>query len=103
MFGRKSPIFDIERLQLFSPLSARNLLEQTGFFDVMLLQVVNRYPLRYWLRLLPLSVGVKRSLIATLDRVGLGGWPLSIPVGNIAVIGFKPNSPANEKQNCGDA
>jgi SAM-dependent methyltransferase len=93
LLGQKSPIFDIEHLQLFSPLSARYLLEKTGFTNVMLMQVINRYPLRYWLRLLPFSKGLKRSLIAVLDRIGVGGMPLLMPVGNIAVIGFKPNFP----------
>lgn len=97
LLGRKSPIFDIEHLQLFSPLSARYLLEQAGFTDVLLLRVVNRYPLRYWLRLLPLPVGLKRSLIALLDRAGAGGWPLYMPVGNIAVVGFKPDSPGTSE------
>jgi hypothetical protein len=36
---------------------------------------------------------MKRSLIATLDRMGGGGWSLSVPVGNIAVVGFKLNNP----------
>lgn len=89
LLGRKSPIFDIEHLQLFSPESARYLLEKAGFRDVRIMAVVNRYPLRYWLRLLPLPVELKRSLIAALDRAGVGGWSLSLPVGNIAVFGFK--------------
>lgn len=90
LLGRKSPIYDIEHLQLFSPSSARFLLEQTGFSNIMLMNVVNRYPIRYWLRLLPLSSAAKRLLITTLDRIGIGGWYLSIPVGNIGVVGFKP-------------
>ena len=89
LLGRKSPIFDIEHLQLFSPRSARYLLEAAGFKDVEGKPIVNRYPLRYWFRLLPLPQDVKRSLIATLDRMGAGGWSLSVPVGNIAVVGFK--------------
>ena len=89
LLGRKSPIFDIEHLQLFSPQSARYLLEQSGYCDVRVMTIVNRYPLRYWLRLLPLPQEMKRSLIATLDRIGVGGWSLAVPVGNIAVVGFK--------------
>jgi SAM-dependent methyltransferase len=89
LLGRKSPIFDIEHLQLFSPQSARYLLEQTGFTNVKVMPIVNRYPLHYWLRLLPFPQNMKRSLIETLDRLGVGGWSLSVPVGNIAVIGFK--------------
>ena len=90
LLGRKSPIFDIEHLQLFSPQSARYLLEQTGFTNVTLMPVVNRYPLRYWLKLLPLlPIDAKRSLIAIFDRIGAGGLPVSIPCGNLAVVGFK--------------
>ena len=90
LLGRKSPIFDIEHLQLFSPQSARYLLEQTGFTKVTLMPVVNRYPLRYWLKLLPLlPIDAKRSLIAIFDRIGAGGLPVSIPCGNLAVVGFK--------------
>ncbi len=89
LLGRKSPIFDIEHLQLFSPESARYLLERHGFSDVRVIPLVNRYPLRYWLRLLPLPQGMKRRVIGALDRLGAGGWPIAMPVGNIAVIGFK--------------
>lgn len=89
LLGKKSPIFDIEHLQLFSPLSARYLLEQTGFTNVKIVQVVNRYPLRYWLRLLPLSQRVKSSLIAMLDHLKIGGFGVTMSVGNIAVIGHK--------------
>lgn len=92
ILGRKSPIFDIEHLQLFSPKSARYLLDKNGFTDVRVTSIVNRYPLRYWLRLLPLPQGLKHSLIATLDRMGLGNVSLPVPVGNLAVVGFKPGA-----------
>ena len=47
VLGRKSPIFDIEHLQLFSPVSVRHLLERAGFSRVEVRPVFNRYPLRY--------------------------------------------------------
>jgi SAM-dependent methyltransferase len=90
LLGRKSPIFDIEHLQLFSPRSARYLLELAGFRDVRVTPVVNRYPLRYWLRLVPLPRNFKKALIASLDRLGAGGMVVAMPAGNIAVAGFKP-------------
>jgi SAM-dependent methyltransferase len=90
LLGTKSPIFDIEHLQLFSPESARYLLEQNGFTAVSVRSVVNSYPLRYWLRLAPLSQTVKLSLISAIDRIGAGNLKISVPAGNIAVIGFKP-------------
>lgn len=95
LLGTKSPIFDIEHLQLFSPESARYLLEQNGFSSVTVSPIVNRYPLRYWMRLAPLPQNLKLSLISAIDRIGLGGLPLSIPAGNIAVIGYKSKSGDN--------
>lgn len=88
LFGLKSPIFDIEHLQLFSPCSARSLLERTGFTDIRVTPVLNRYPLRYWLRLLPLPRRFKPSLIKAVDRAGVGSLCIPIPAGNIAVFGF---------------
>jgi len=89
VLGKKSPIFDIEHLQLFSPLSARHLLEEAGFCDVKVIPVVNRYPLRYWLRLLPLPKIFKQVLIAIFDRVGIGSVVVPISAGNLAVVGYR--------------
>jgi hypothetical protein len=88
ILGRKSPIFDIEHLQLFCHRSARRLLETAGFRDVTSAIVVNRYPVAYWLRLMPLPAGVKRAMIAAAETLG-GGLPVPLPAGNLAVWGFK--------------
>jgi SAM-dependent methyltransferase len=88
LLGRKSPIFDIEHLQLFSPRSARFLLESAGFQDVRVAPIVNRYPLRYWLRLMPFPKTVKQALIALFDRLGIGRIVVPIPAGNLAVVGY---------------
>jgi SAM-dependent methyltransferase len=93
LLGRKSPIFDIEHLQLFSPRCVRYLLEQSGFCDSRVMTVINRYPLRYWLRLLPLPRGVKQLLIAAFDRLRIDGMSMAIPAGNMAFVGFKPYHP----------
>lgn len=89
ILGRKSPIFDIEHLQLFSPSSARYLLEKSGFKDIIMLQVMNCYPVSYWLKLLPLANGIKLALINAINKSAAGKLPITIPAGNIAVIGFK--------------
>ncbi len=89
MLGLKSPIFDIEHLQLFSPRSLHFLLQQAGFVDIRLHRVVNRYPLHYWLKLFPLPAYLKRRLLAALRRTRLGSLPLALPVGNLAAIGYK--------------
>jgi SAM-dependent methyltransferase len=88
LLGMKSPIFDIEHLQLFSPTSARKLLERAGFADVEVKVVVNRYPLQYWTKLAPLP-GVKSGVLSILRWSRVGRLPIPMPVGNLAVIGYK--------------
>src|SRR5207302_7996014 len=89
LLGRKSPIFDIEHLQLFSPRSARALLKNAGYNRVEVRPVLNRYPLHYWLKLFPLPTGLKRWLIRLLKATRLGHIPVPLPAGNMAVIGYK--------------
>jgi SAM-dependent methyltransferase len=88
VLGRRSPIFDVEHLQIFCPVSLQRLLESAGFADVRLLGVTNRYPLRYWVRLLPLPQRVKTAALKMLDRTGLGSLPIVLPAGNIAGVAF---------------
>jgi SAM-dependent methyltransferase len=89
ILGLKSPIYDIEHLQLFSPKSAKFMLERAGFRDVTVKTVLNSYPLNYWVKLLPLPKGLKIVLIKFLEKVWLGKMPVTMPVGNLAVIGYK--------------
>jgi SAM-dependent methyltransferase len=89
LMGLKSPIFDIEHLQLFSPKSIRKTLERAGFHDVEVHTVVNRYPLHYWAKLAPLPGPIKTPLLERLKRGVLGRTLLSVPVGNMAAIGYR--------------
>jgi SAM-dependent methyltransferase len=88
LMGLKSPIFDVEHLQLFSPASVRGLLERAGFrADVIQVRpLVNRYPLEYWARLFPLPGAAKRGALGLLKKSGLGRLPLAAPVGNLMAI-----------------
>ncbi len=89
LLGARSPIMDIEHLQLFSQPSVRALLERTGFADVGVRRITNRYPLHYWLKLAPVPRRVKRALVAGAHRRPLRSLALSLPVGNLAATGFR--------------
>ncbi len=89
LLGRRSPIYDIEHLQLFCPRSLRELLERAGFRDAQIRRFRNRYPLRYWLRSAPLERRAKHRLIATLDRTRLGALPLTLPAGNLVAVAWR--------------
>lgn len=89
MMGSRSPIFDVEHLQLFTGASVRTLLERSGLARVRVMPVSNRYPLRYWVRLAPLPPAAKTVALDALRRLGLGALPVTLPVGNIAAVAYK--------------
>lgn len=94
LLGRRSPIIDVEHLQLFSPRSLRMLLSSAGLKGVHMKTIANAYPLRYWLRLMPLPAGFKSLIEKTLLRLRMDTIHLPLRVGNIMAVGFKPSSSA---------
>ncbi len=83
----RSPIIDIEHMQLFSPQSVEELLRRGGLRDVAHRTIRNRYPIRYWARLLPLPRRPQAVISAALERSGLGARPLGLSVGNMLAWG----------------
>lgn len=94
LLGLRSPIIDVEHLQLFSPRSLHELLESNGFEQITLKSIRNSYPLRYWLRLMPLPRAFKNGLLALLEKSGLADRNLSLNVGNMLAVGIKPDNGA---------
>ena len=92
LMGAKSPIFDIEHLQLFSTASARRMMEFAGFTNVRVKSLVNCYPLHYWIKLAPLPIRPKLALIRLSKAIKIGFIPMPLPAGNMAIIGFRPRS-----------
>jgi hypothetical protein len=87
--GTRSPIFDIEHLQLFSQASASFLLRRVGYGHVATQPIQNRYPLGYWAKLFPLPGRAKSVALDALERTGLGRVPLRLSAGNLAAVGYK--------------
>jgi SAM-dependent methyltransferase len=79
LLGRRSPIYDVEHLQLFDRDTVRSLLERAGLERIEVHSLVNRYPLRYWLRLARLPS----------PRGRLGAIAVSLPVGNLWAVGYR--------------
>jgi SAM-dependent methyltransferase len=94
VLGPRSPIYDVEHLQLLSRPSLTALLERAGLRDVGIRTIRNRYPLVYWLRLLPLPIaeGRKQALLARVRRSPLGRVPVTLPVGNLVAWGTAPRA-----------
>ena len=89
LLGQRSPIVDIEHMQLFSAASARELLRHHGYSAVDGTSFRNSYRPSYWLRLVPMPDGLKRTLTRWLRKSWLDRQRLSINVGNYMSWGFK--------------
>jgi SAM-dependent methyltransferase len=84
LLGARSPIIDIEHLQIFSPASLAWALRSAGFLSSDIQPFANEYPLYYWARLLPLPPGLKGPLHGWLRRAdAVGGLTLRASVGNM--------------------
>lgn len=88
--GMRSPIIDVEHLQLFNPKSVCTLLERGGFRSLGVQPIWNAYPLWYWIRLTPLPQRSKSRLDAFLKTLRLARLTVPMRVGNILAVGLKP-------------
>lgn len=91
VLGSKSPIIDIEHLQLFNPQAMIYLLESVGYNNVKVKKIKNAYPISYWIKLLPIGHRFKKKLCDLLKLIKLNDVVVSIPVGNIIVSAEKAN------------
>lgn len=90
LLGLRSPIIDIEHMQLFCSKALRIMLEKAGFENISLESIKNRYALRYWLRLLPLPASFRRGARRFLAFGGLAERIIGLNVGNLLGIAFRP-------------
>ena len=89
VLGRRSPIIDIEHLQLFSKASVRELYRRSGFVDIECRSFWNRYRIGYWNRLLPTPSFLKRGLDIALRGTRVGRLRVPMNVGNLIAIACK--------------
>jgi len=93
LLGQRSPIFDIEHMQLFTPSGIRALFERNGFSDVRVKAYANTYPLFYWISLAPVPRVIK-DFVDKRRQWRLFRTPITFPVGNLLVVGRKANRSA---------
>jgi SAM-dependent methyltransferase len=90
LLGKRSPIIDIEHLQLFSNRSLQYMFQHTGFVNFSARAFVNSYSLQYWMRLAPMGGGLKNAAASMLHRMGADKLKLGVNVGNLIAAGFRP-------------
>ena len=86
---KKSPIIDIEHLQLFSKKTIIYALKRVGYKNIETQYIKNTYRIIYWLSLLPIPKFFKNLIVKILIIFGLSNVRLTINVGNILVVAYK--------------
>jgi SAM-dependent methyltransferase len=89
IMGRSCPMVDIEHPILYNPETIVKLLEANGFAVKKKFSVFNRYPLRYWLQLMPMPSAFKETFSGFLNKSSLGDIPLTLGAGNMGLIALK--------------
>jgi SAM-dependent methyltransferase len=91
LLGGKSPIFDIEHLQIFNRGSSTYLMRAAGFREVSVFPIYNAYPIAYWTKLFPLLPAIKDRLLRAMQGPlrALGDASLPLPAGNLGIVATK--------------
>lgn len=95
IMGEKSPIFDIEHLQVFSTKSITRAMEKAGLEVVSVKPYSNTYPLAYWTRLAPIPRRIKSMPILT--RGWFAKLPMRLPIGNLMAIAKVPGGEVSHR------
>lgn len=82
LLGEHSPIFDVEHIYLFSQQTIRRLFRSAEIRPLEVGSVANRYPLGYWMRMLPVTNQVAHAMPAALRNV-----PITLKGGNLYAFG----------------
>ena len=88
LLKQRSPIFDIEHLQLFSSASLHYLLDDVGYEHIAIAPFSNRYPLDYWFKLVPMPTRLQDLGQRLLCVTKLSQLYVSLRAGNLYGYGF---------------
>lgn len=89
IFGKASPIFDIEHIYLFNKSNLEKLFLKHKFIKTNVIDLRNIYPMHYWLRMSHLHNNVKAKIIKIINYIGIGKINLGLKAGNIAIVAIK--------------
>lgn len=89
VFGEGSAIFDIEHIYLFNKKTLSEIFLLSNFKVIKVFNVVNRYPLNYWVGMSGFPPVIKKFTNYIVNIFGIGKISFSIPAGNIGIIARK--------------
>ncbi|MFZ5987355.1 MAG: class I SAM-dependent methyltransferase [Bacillota bacterium] len=90
LFKTQSPIIDVSHIYYFNRKTLRCIFLQSGFEVVDIFHIWNAYAINTWLRMAPIPF--KEGITRLMNNLGLGNMIISIPAGNIGLIGRKKDT-----------
>jgi SAM-dependent methyltransferase len=89
LLKERSPIVEIKHAFLFDPATINRIFTDHGFAVCHITSIRNRFSLHYLAHMAPLPSVPRRMLHGVLDRLPIGRLPLSLPFGNMELVGRK--------------
>jgi SAM-dependent methyltransferase len=90
LLGKRSPIIDLEHMQIFSRKSIRTLFDNVGYQNIHIKTFKNKYSIQYWVKLLPIPLPLKKNIVERINKSRLSKFKLSLGVGNTLTVGYRP-------------
>jgi SAM-dependent methyltransferase len=95
VLGERFPPYNLYHHYFFTKRTLGLLFARAGLEPAWIGSTSNCYSLDFLVDRVPVVPGVvRRAARAALGRVGLGGVPLTLPLGNIGIVARKPAAPA---------
>ncbi|MEC7488693.1 MAG: class I SAM-dependent methyltransferase [Pseudomonadota bacterium] len=89
LLGERSPIFDVHHIFLWDLDTIRGLIEKVGLHHVFCRRIRVQYGLAYFVRMLPLPMRLRLSLIGVLERIGMANIAFRLGGCNMVAVGRK--------------
>ena len=91
LLGEKFPVFNLYHHYFFFERQRSAIAEVTAYDVIDVVSTKNCYSLKFFAKKFPFMPGfIKIPLAKLLSLIGLGSLPITIPVGNIGIIGPRP-------------
>src|SRR3989337_2341693 len=65
------------------------IFKKNKFRKIQVIDIKNRYPLKYWFRMTPFPKKIKESILKLLKLTKTDSLPLSLSAGNIGIVAYK--------------
>ena len=89
ILSRNCPMIDIEHPFLYNKVTLKNFLTVRGFYIQKIFSVQNRYPLKYWIKIMPGHLSLQKRILEFLQEHPIGQVSLRLNAGNMGFIAAK--------------